>query len=251
VTIPAGVSQGQLIRLSGQGGAGFGGGKAGDLFLRVHIEPEQGVLVDGRDVTMPVFVTPWEAALGALVEVSTPGGALSVTIPEGSVAGRRLRLKGKGIPGGRGGAVAGDLYLELKIAVPSAVTDEQRKRGKPWLIVTQALIHEPIKQGDDIMTNQSTSHSADAVQMLEAEALPVEEIARLCCVSMEWLEARIEQEIIYAVRRDGRYYLSGAMVYRVQQVAKIEQTYEADPQLAALVADLMHEVQQLRRQLNR
>jgi|AntAceMinimDraft_1070359.scaffolds.fasta_scaffold03261_9 chaperone modulatory protein CbpM len=101
------------------------------------------------------------------------------------------------------------------------------------------------------MTNQSTSHSADAVQMLEAEALPVEEIARLCCVSMEWLEARIEQEIIYAVRRDGRYYLSGAMVYRVQQVAKIEQTYEADPQLAALVADLMHEVQQLRRQLNR
>ncbi len=127
VTIPAGVSQGQLIRLSGQGGAGFGGGKAGDLFLRVHIEPESGVLVDGRDVTMPVYVTPWEAALGAKAEVSTPAGPLSVTIPAGSVAGRRLRLKGKGIPGGRGGAVAGDLYLEIRIAVPSAVTDEQKK----------------------------------------------------------------------------------------------------------------------------
>jgi len=101
------------------------------------------------------------------------------------------------------------------------------------------------------MTNNPTRFSVDAVQVLEAEALPVDEIARLCGVSIEWLEARIEQEVIYAVWRDDRYYLSGAMVYRVQQVAKIEQTYEADPQLAALVADLMQEVQQLRRQLNR
>lgn len=101
------------------------------------------------------------------------------------------------------------------------------------------------------MTNHPTAGSPVQAQVLEAEALPVEEIARLCCVSIEWLHSRIEQEVIYAVWRDGRYYLSSAMVYRVVQVAKIEQTYEADPQLAALVADLVEEVQHLRRQLNR
>lgn len=127
VNIPAGVAQGQLIRLSGQGGAGFGGGKPGDLYLRVHIESSDDFVVDGRDITMPIFVSPWEAALGADIEIKTPSGPLSVTIPAGSVAGRRLRLKGKGIPAGRASAAAGDLYIDLKIAVPSAVTDEQRQ----------------------------------------------------------------------------------------------------------------------------
>ena len=127
VNIPAGVSQGQLIRLSGQGGAGFGGGKAGDLYLRVHIEDSDDCMVDGRDITMPVFVSPWEAALGADIVVNAPLGSLSVTVPAGSVAGRRLRLRGKGIPAGRGGANPGDLYIDLKIAIPSAVTDQQRQ----------------------------------------------------------------------------------------------------------------------------
>lgn len=127
VNIPVGVSQGQLIRLSGQGGAGFGGGKPGDLYLRVHIEATDDYVVDGRDITMPVFVSPWEAALGGDIVVKTPAGSLSITVPAGSVAGRRLRLKGKGIPASRGVATPGDLYLDLKIAVPSAVTDQQRQ----------------------------------------------------------------------------------------------------------------------------
>jgi chaperone modulatory protein CbpM len=88
-------------------------------------------------------------------------------------------------------------------------------------------------------------------QLLEGEVLRVEEMARLCCVSTEWLQARIEQEVVHAVYRDGTYYLSSATVIRVQQVAKIEQTYDADPQLAALVADLVEEVQHLRQQLKR
>jgi chaperone modulatory protein CbpM len=88
-------------------------------------------------------------------------------------------------------------------------------------------------------------------QLLEGEVLRVEEMARLCCVSTEWLQARIEQEVVHAVHRDGTYYLSSATVIRVQQVAKIEQTYDADPQLAALVADLVEEVQHLRQQLKR
>jgi len=127
VSIPAGVAQGQLIRLSGQGGVGFGGGKTGDLYLRVHIEPAEGYQVDGRDITMGVYVAPWEAALGGEIVLKTPSGSLSVSVPAGSVAGRRLRLKGKGIPAGRGSAQAGDLYVELKVAVPSAVTEQQQQ----------------------------------------------------------------------------------------------------------------------------
>ena len=126
VSIPAGVAEGQLIRLAGQGGPGFGGGKAGDLYMRVHIDPPEGWTLNGRDVTMPVYVSPWKAALGAEIVAGTPAGSLAVNVPAGSVAGRRLRLKGKGIPAGKN-AVAGDLMLEIKIAVPSAVTDEQKQ----------------------------------------------------------------------------------------------------------------------------
>src|SRR5699024_11112482 len=92
--------------------------------LKVHIEPGAASYhVDGRDVTMKVFVAPWEAALGADIQTSTPAGALTVTVPAGSVSGRKLRLRGKGIPGKQ----AGDLFLELDIAVPSAVTDAQKE----------------------------------------------------------------------------------------------------------------------------
>jgi curved DNA-binding protein len=146
VTIPAGVAQGQLIRLSGQGGPGFGGGKSGDLYLHVQIEPTPGTTIDGRDVTMPVFITAWEAALSADITVKTPAGALTVTVPAGSVAGRKLRLKGKGIPAARGGGTAGNLYCELKIAVPSAVTEEQKKA---WQALAQAYAgFEPRERQD-------------------------------------------------------------------------------------------------------
>ncbi len=122
VKIPPGVAQGQMIRLAGQGLPGIGGGAPGDLYLRVHIRTDGKLRVSGRDVHMHVPVTPWEAALGANITVAAPSGPLAVTIPAGSVAGRKLRLKGKGIPGRE----AGDLYLELDIAVPSAVTSEQK-----------------------------------------------------------------------------------------------------------------------------
>ncbi|MFA5663412.1 DnaJ C-terminal domain-containing protein [Castellaniella sp.] len=123
VKIPAGVSQGQLIRLAGQGGPGLGGGTPGDLFLKVSIQTDESARVDGSDVIMKVFVAPWEAALGGEIHVKTIAGTLSVTVPAGSVAGRKLRLRGKGIPAKK----AGDLYLELDIAVPSAITPEQRQ----------------------------------------------------------------------------------------------------------------------------
>jgi curved DNA-binding protein len=124
VTVPSGVKAGQLIRLAGQGQPGFNGGPAGDLFLEVRFRPDPRYRVDGRDVTQRLRVAPWEAALGASVEVTPPSGAtVAVTVPAGSGPGRKLRLKGRGIPHA---STPGDLYLELDIALPGAVTDAQK-----------------------------------------------------------------------------------------------------------------------------
>jgi len=124
VTIPKGVKEGQMIRLAGQGSPGANGGAAGDLFLQVHLRPDARWRVEGRDVTQKLRVTPWEAALGAAVRVSTPDGArVEVAVPAGSGGGRKLRLKGRGIPHA---STPGDLYLELDIAVPGAVTEAQK-----------------------------------------------------------------------------------------------------------------------------
>ena len=124
VKIPKGVKEGQMIRLAGQGGAGYNGGPAGDLMLEVQFRADPRFRVDGRDVTQRVRISPWEAAIGGGVEVTTPDGAtVEVTVPAGSGSGRKLRLKGRGIPSS---TAPGDLYLELEIAVPSAVTDAQK-----------------------------------------------------------------------------------------------------------------------------
>lgn len=122
VKIPAGVGQGQMIRLAGQGEPGFGTGKPGDLYLQVQIEAPERVQVEGRNVHMPLIVTPWEAALGADIPLRTPGGSVHVTLPAGSVARRKLRLRGRGIPG----KTPGDIILEIEIAMPSAVTADQK-----------------------------------------------------------------------------------------------------------------------------
>ncbi|MDN3294329.1 DnaJ C-terminal domain-containing protein [Streptomyces ficellus] len=124
VNIPAGVTDGQRIRLAGQGGSGSGGGPAGDLYLNVRLAPHPRYRVDGRDITVDLPVTPWEAALGASVPVETPGGTARVDLPPGSSSGRKLRLRGRGMPNPRGGA--GDLYAEVKIMVPAGLTPTER-----------------------------------------------------------------------------------------------------------------------------
>ncbi|SFO84290.1 DnaJ C-terminal domain-containing protein [Pseudomonas borbori] len=123
VQIPKGIKEGQHIRLAGQGGPGSGGSAAGDLFLEVHFKQDPHYRVDGRDVYLSLPVTPWEAALGASVEAPTPSGKVQVKIPANSQSGRKLRLKGRGIPG----EPAGDLYLLLEIALPPADTDKARQ----------------------------------------------------------------------------------------------------------------------------
>ncbi len=125
VTIPKGVVAGQQLRLSGQGYPGSGGAPAGDLFLEIQFQPDQRYRVEGRDVFETVPVAPWEAALGAHVDVPTPSGQVQVSVPAASQTGRKLRLKGRGIPGAAG-APAGDLYLVLELVLPPATSDKAR-----------------------------------------------------------------------------------------------------------------------------
>ncbi len=122
VHIPKGIRPGQQLRLAGQGAPGRGGAPAGDLFLEVEIAPHPRFRLDGGDVSVDLPLAPWEAALGATVDAPTPEGTVSLTVPKGSVAGRRLRLKGRGLPGKK----PGDLYAVLVIAMPAAQSQAQR-----------------------------------------------------------------------------------------------------------------------------
>jgi curved DNA-binding protein len=125
VNIPAGIRDGQRIRLPGEGGQGGGGGPSGDLFLRVRIRPHPRFHVDGDDLYVELPVTPWEAALGASVSVPTLDGSSLVRVPAGSSSGRRLRLRGQGLPDGGGGS--GDLYAIVEIEVPKRLTRKERQ----------------------------------------------------------------------------------------------------------------------------
>ena len=120
VQIPRGVRSGQQLRLRGQGEAGQGHGAAGDLYLEVEFAPDPLFSVTGGDVSLTLPVTPWEAALGASVSVPTPDGRVDLNVPSGSPDGRRLRLRGQGIPGATPNNAAGHLYVQLAVVAPPA-----------------------------------------------------------------------------------------------------------------------------------
>jgi curved DNA-binding protein len=125
VKIPAGVRSGQKIRLAGQGSPGFGGGAAGDLLLKVEIQPDSRFKVEGSDIHTTVPVSPWEAALGGEAEVETPTGPVRVRIPAGSSSGRRIRLRERGLSLQGGGK--GDLLAEIRIVVPDPLSARERE----------------------------------------------------------------------------------------------------------------------------
>jgi curved DNA-binding protein len=125
VTIPPGVRDGRRIRLAGEGGAGTGGGQSGDLFLRVRIRPHPRFRLEGDNLHTQLPVSPWEAALGATVELPTLDGRGQVKVPAGSSCGRRLRLRGEGWP--RPDGSRGDLLAEVRILVPKKLTRAERK----------------------------------------------------------------------------------------------------------------------------
>ncbi len=114
VKIPKGLTAGQRIRLEGQGGPGLGGASAGDLYLRVDFEPHRLFRAEGRDIHLTLPIAPWEAALGRSMTVPTLGGAVDLKVPAGSSTGKRLRLKGRGLPGNP----PGDQYVVVEVVMP-------------------------------------------------------------------------------------------------------------------------------------
>lgn len=123
VTIPKGIMAGQRIRLEDQGGPGVGSGtRPGDLYLKVEFEPHPMFEADGRDIHVTLPVTPAEAVLGRTVQAPTLGGPVDIKIPAGSSSGKRLRLKGRGLPGNP----PGDQYVELKVVTPNKVSRKAR-----------------------------------------------------------------------------------------------------------------------------
>jgi curved DNA-binding protein len=116
VNIPKGILAGQHLRLAGQGHVGAGGGSAGDLYLEVEFTAQSRFRIEGRDIYLELPVSPWEAALGAAVFVPLPDARIQMTIPSGSSNGRRLRLKGRGIPS----VPPGDFYAVLAVVLPAA-----------------------------------------------------------------------------------------------------------------------------------
>ena len=128
VTIPPGVSEGQKLRLRGKGGKGRNGGADGDIYLHITLAPHPVFRADRHDLYFDLALAPWEAALGAEIEVPTLDGPVLLTVPPGTRSGRKLRLRGRGMSNGRGGH--GDLYAVVHIDVPAALTDRERELFK-------------------------------------------------------------------------------------------------------------------------
>jgi curved DNA-binding protein len=125
VNIPAGVRDGSTVRLAGQGGVGANGAPAGDLYLHIRLRPHPVFKVKGDDLEVELPVAPWEAALGARVEVPTIDGQVEMNVPAGAQSGQRLRLRGQGLNKRTGGR--GDEYVRLKIVVPKELSDEEHR----------------------------------------------------------------------------------------------------------------------------
>lgn len=128
VRVPKGATDGQRLRLPGKGGKGFNGGPDGDLYLTVAIQPHRLYRVTGHDLYLDLPLAPWEAALGATVEVPTPGGNVQLKIPAGTSAGQTLRLAGRGLPRPKEGS--GDLHAIVKIVLPKTLTEREQELYK-------------------------------------------------------------------------------------------------------------------------
>jgi curved DNA-binding protein len=125
VKIPVGAREGTILRLAEQGEPGMGGGPPGDLLLHLRLVPHPRYRVVGDDIEMDLPLWPWQAVLGAQVRTETPEGAVNLTVPAGTQAGRHLRLRGRGLP--RSGGERGDLYAVAKIVIPEKPTEAERK----------------------------------------------------------------------------------------------------------------------------
>src|SRR6185312_13395054 len=125
VRVPKGVTDGQKLRVPGKGGKGANGGRDGNLYLDIEVQAHPLYRAEGLDLYMDLPLAPWEAVLGASVDVPTPAGRVALKIPEGTQAGQKLRLAGRGLS--RADGTSGHLYAVAKIVVPSVVDDHTKK----------------------------------------------------------------------------------------------------------------------------
>jgi curved DNA-binding protein len=125
VKIPAGVSEGQRLRIAGRGEAGIGGGSAGDLYLRVRLARHPDFAVEDHNLIYEADVSPWEAVLGAEIAVPTLNGRINIRVPAGTQNGQKLRVRGRGLP--RHSGTNGDLIVTTRVAVPGQVSEAERK----------------------------------------------------------------------------------------------------------------------------
>jgi curved DNA-binding protein len=125
VTVPPGATEGQRLRLKGKGAPGRRGGSPGDIYLHITIAPHPVFRIDRHDLYFDLVLAPWEAVLGASIEVPTLDGPVLLTVPAGTRAGRKLRLRGRGLANGRGGQ--GDVYAVVSIDVPATLGPDERK----------------------------------------------------------------------------------------------------------------------------
>lgn len=125
VKVPAGIRNGEKIRLLGQGKTGSNGGKNGDLFIRVNIRNTKRFILSGIDIYTDLYLTPWEAALGTRATISSIDDTAAIYIPQGIESGEKVRIAGKGYKDGKGGR--GDLIAEVKIMVPKTITEQEKE----------------------------------------------------------------------------------------------------------------------------
>lgn len=128
IKIPKGMKQGQQIRLTGQGQSGINGGEAGDLYIEIRYRLPEGIRIEAADIFYNINISPWEAALGQDIEITTPSGKLKVNIPKNTIYGKQLRVKDKGIPS----KIPGHLYLILNIVYPHADTPKQEQAYREY-----------------------------------------------------------------------------------------------------------------------
>ena len=166
-----------MIRLAGQGEPGVGGGKPGDLLLEVQFKPHARLRTDGRDLLLTLPVAPWEAALGAVVRVEVPGGALDVRIPAGAQTGRQLRVRGKGLPADP----PGDLLLDIRIVAPPATTPKAKEL---YETMAREMPFDPRKE-HRVMNNDDAGFT-------------LEELCSACALEREWLVLRVREGLIPA-----------------------------------------------------
>jgi len=144
VTIPVGAREGTVLRLGGQGEPGMGGGPRGDLYLRLRVAPHARYRIVGNDLEADLPLWPWQAALGAQVKFETPKNVVSLKVPEGTSSGKRLRLRGLGMPGE--GGVPGDLYAVVRILVPQSMSAAEREAYEALRKASGAVADRPAQE---------------------------------------------------------------------------------------------------------